>query len=140
MSKQDEIYVGGYQGRDQLDPADSLAGELGQDPLDAGYSPPDREPTGLRRRITDAEQWQRESLDDRLAEEEPDTSYDDEAEEEDADDDRRTPQQRTGRLVAPDEGGLEDNEPLEIARDAGRAGWAASAEEAAMYLVPDDYE
>jgi hypothetical protein len=136
MPERDEIYVGGYQDRDQLNPADSLAGELGEDPLDAGYSPPDREPAGLRRRTTDAEQWQRESLDERLAEEEPETGDDEPGQ--DIDIDRRTPQQRTGRLVAPDEGGLDDDEPLEIARDVGRAGWAASAEEAAMHLVPDE--
>jgi hypothetical protein len=140
MPKKDEIYVGGYQDRDQLEPADSLAGELGEDPLDAGYSPPDREPSGLHVRTTDAERWQRESLDERLAEEEPDTGYDDEAAQ-DADVDPRDPQQRTGRLVAPDEGALGDDEATEIARDVGRAGWAATAEEAAMHFVPDeDYE
>jgi hypothetical protein len=136
MPRRDEIYVAGYQGRDQLDPADSLAGELGEDPLDAGYSPPDREPAGLRVRITDAECWRRESLDERLAEEEPDAS--DDEPDPDIDVDHRSPQERAGRLVAPDEGALEDSEPLEIARDVGRAGWAASAEEAAMHLVPDE--
>ena len=136
MPKRDEIYVGGYQDRDQLDPADSLADELGEDPLDAGYSPPDREPAGLRIRITDAEHWRPESLDERLAEEEPDTGCDESGE--DVDLDRRSPQQRAGRLVAPDEGALDDDEPTEIARDAGRASWAASAEEAAMYLVPEE--
>jgi hypothetical protein len=42
-----------------------------------------------------------------------------------------------GRLVQPDQGGLEDTEPDEVAMDAGAAGGGASAEEAAMHEVPD---
>lgn len=137
MSRPDEIYVGGYQGHDQLDPADSLAGELRDDPLDAGYSPPDREPVGLHVGTTDAEMWRRESHDARLAEEEPDVGDDPETAD-DPDVDRRAVQVRAGRLVAPDEGAIDDDEPAEIATDVGRAGWAASAEEAAVHLMPED--
>lgn len=136
MSRQDEIYVGGYQGHDQLDPADSLAGELREDPLDAGYSPPDREPVGLRSGTTEAETWRHETHDQRLAEEEPDVPV--EPDWADPDVDRRQVQARAGRLVAPDQGALDDDEATEIATDVGRAGWAASAEEAAVYLLPDE--
>jgi hypothetical protein len=139
MTRPDEIYVGGYQGHDQLDPADSLAGELRDDPLDAGYSPPDREPVGLRVGTTDAEMWRRESHDARLAEEEPDVVEDRDAED-DVDTDRRERQVRAGRLVAPDQGAIDDDEPTEIATDVGRAGWAASAEEAAVHLLPEDLD
>ncbi len=129
MIRRDEIYVGGYEGYDQLDPADSLAGEIGEDPLDAGYSPPDRQPRATQHATTDAEMWRRESLDERLAEEEPDLSAEDP--------ETYDEEPRVGRLVAPNAGALDDEEADEIAHDAGRAGWAASAEEAAVHLVPE---
>ncbi len=44
-------------------------------------------------------------------------------------------QPRAGRLVDPDDGAHADTEPDLIARDAGRAGDGASAEEAAVHLV-----
>jgi hypothetical protein len=44
---------------------------------------------------------------------------------------------RAGRLVAPDEGAHADEEKDEIATDVGRAGYAASAEEAAVHIVED---
>ena len=127
--RRDEIYEGGYEGYDQLDPADSLAGEIGEDPLDAGYSPPDRPPRATRRATTDAELWGHTSLDERLAEEEPDVS--------DSDLDTADQDPRAGRLVAPDRGALADDEAAEVAEDVGRAGWAASAEEAAMHVIPE---
>jgi hypothetical protein len=135
MSRPDEIYVGGYQGHDQLDPADSLAGELREDPLDAGYSPPDREPPGLRVGTTEAETWRHETHDERLAEEEPDLT--DDPAWDDVDVDRREVRVRAGRLVAPVQGALDDDEATEIATDVGPAGWASSAEEAAVHLVPE---
>src|SRR5205807_486928 len=48
------------------------------------------------------------------------------------------PNDRVGRLVAPDEGAHEDTEKDEVALDAGAAGGGASAEELAMHPVPDD--
>lgn len=47
---------------------------------------------------------------------------------------------RVGRLVRPDEGGLNDEETDEVAYDAGAAGGGASAEEAAMHVVRPDNE
>ena len=41
-------------------------------------------------------------------------------------------------MVAPDEGAHEDDESDSIAFDAGKAGSAASAEEAAMHVVDED--
>ena len=127
MSRHDDIYVGAIQGSDQLDPADSLAGEIGEDPLDAGYSPPDRQPVATRWGNTLDELRQGESLAAHLAEEEPDVCEDDL--------DQIDQDPRAGRLVAPDEGAHEDSESEEIARDVGRAGWASSAEEAAMHII-----
>jgi hypothetical protein len=129
MRRHDEIYVAGYQGYDQLDPADSLAGEIGEDPLDAGYSPPDREPAAIKHPLSEDDEWRGESLDERLAEEEPEFS--------EADLDLADQEDRAGRLVDPSEGGLGSYESMEIATDVGRAGWGASAEEAAMHIIED---
>ncbi len=128
MSESDDLYVGGFGGNDQIDPSESLTGDNTEDPLDAGYSPPDRESHSWRG-DTAGEARAGESLDRHLAEEEPDISVDD---------DDTEPEQRAGRLVAPDEGAHEDLESDEIATDVGRAGYAATAEEAAMHIVGDD--
>nr|WP_278260152.1 DUF5709 domain-containing protein [Nocardioides convexus] len=45
---------------------------------------------------------------------------------------------RAGRLVAPDEGLGEDTEKSLVAEDVGIDGAGASAEEAAMHVVPED--
>ena len=45
---------------------------------------------------------------------------------------------RAGRLVAPDEGAHPDEETDEIATDVGRAGYASSAEEAAVHIRDED--
>src|SRR6266536_3799771 len=114
----DDIYEGGFEGGDQLDPSESLTGDNTEDPLDAGYSPPDREPRATR-------YGDSETFDQRLAEEEPDVDPSDEWSDDDQD-------PRAGRLVAPDEGSHPDRESDEIADDVGRAGYASSAEEAAV--------
>ena len=120
----DDIYEGGFDGGDQLDPSESLTGDNTEDPLDAGYSPPDREPRATR-------YGDSETFDQRLAEEEPDVDPSDEWSDDDQD-------PRAGRLVAPDEGSHPDRESDEIADDVGRAGYASSAEEAAVHIEDDD--
>jgi hypothetical protein len=129
MSESDDLYVGGVVGHDQVDPSDSLTGDNTEDPLDAGYSPPDRESHSWRGDTAD-EAYDGESLDDHLAEEEPDISPED--------DDTSDAEPRAGRLVAPDEGAHADEEADEIARDVGRAGYASSAEEAAVHIRDED--
>lgn len=124
-NESDDLYVGAIVDRDQADPSDTLTGDNTQDPLDAGYSPPDRESRSWRG-DTAEEAREGETLDEKLAEEEPDVS---EADLDDADADPRA-----GRLVAPDEGAHEDVDKEEIATDVGRAGYAATAEEAAMHV------
>lgn len=128
MSESDDLYVGAVVGSDQVDPSDSLTGDNTEDPLDAGYSPPDR-PSHSWRGETADEARDGEPMDQRLAEEEPDI---DEADLDIADQDPRA-----GRLVAPDEGAHADEESEAIATDVGRAGYAASAEEAAVHLEDD---
>ena len=59
-----------------LDPSDTLDGEPDEDPLDAGYLPADRWSAGMRYGSTEAEERAGESLDQLLAEEEPDLTLD----------------------------------------------------------------
>jgi hypothetical protein len=120
----DDLYDGGFEGGDQLDPSESLTGDNTEDPLDAGYSPPDREPRATR-------YGDSETLDQRLDEEEPDVEESDEWSDEDQ-------EPRAGRLVEPDEGSHPDRESDAIADDVGRAGCASSAEEAAVHIEDDD--
>ncbi|MFF1839645.1 DUF5709 domain-containing protein [Streptomyces sp. NPDC058231] len=126
-----------------LDPADTLDDRADGDPLDAGYSPPDRPWAVEHHGVTAAERHQGESLDQRLSEEEPDLSVPDGDAIGDVSDtdgearDEEVGDRRAGRLVAPDEGAHGDEEKDMIAFDIGIDGAAASAEEAAMHVVPD---
>jgi hypothetical protein len=137
------------------DAYDTLDGEPGDDPLDRGVIPPERWSAGMRFGSTAAEQEAGESLDQLLAEEEPDTALDvdderleDIAGDEDAGDEDVDglllddgPDPRSGRLVAEDEGAHPDDEADLVARDAGIDGGAATAEEAAIHVVDeDDYD
>ncbi|MDQ6936523.1 MAG: DUF5709 domain-containing protein [Actinomycetota bacterium] len=130
-----------YQGQEftpQIDNIDRLdSDDLLADPLDTGYSPPDREPQNTRFGTTEEEQLEGESLDQRLAEEEPDIDAgDDPAEDPDFDSGVADP--RAGRLIAPDEGAHGDEESDQLAFDAGIDGGAASAEEAAMHVIGEE--
>ncbi len=125
-----------------LDASDTLDGDPGDDPLDQGITPPDRSPSGRGERFgtTLAEERTGESLDQLLAEEEPEPDPYAEAElageDEAADDEEPAP--RSGRLVAEDEGAHPDTEPDLVARDVGIDAGAASAEEAAVHVSDED--
>ena len=127
----DDVYAAGDDDAEYLDPAETLTGEGAEldEALDTSYSPPDNSPVATRFGNTAAEQAEGESLDQRLAQEVPDITPDDVA-------DEAAP--RAGRLIAPDEGAREDTESAPVAFDAGKAGSAASAEEAAMHVVGED--
>jgi hypothetical protein len=130
------------------DASDTLSGDPGDDPLDRGVAPPQRWSAAIRR----GDQGEGESLDELLAEEEPDTPFDAGDEEpEDTEDDEDAgdedvdglllddgPDPRAGRLVAPDEGSRPVGVTGLLARDAGADGGAATAEEAAMHVVEED--
>jgi len=117
---------------DQLQPEDTLDSRGLDDVLDEGYSPPDREPAHLRHGMTREEQREGETLDERLAEEEPDVDpYAD-------DNDYGEADPRAGRLVAPDEGLGEDVDSDEVADDVGIDGAGASAEEAAVHVIESE--
>jgi Family of unknown function (DUF5709) len=137
------------------DASDTLTGDPGDDPLDRGVAPPERWSAGMRSGTTAGEQQAGESLDELLAEEEPDTPSDvaDEDPEDLADDPDAAeedldglllddgPDPRSGRLVADDEGAHPDTEADLVAHDAGIDGGAATAEEAAVHVVDeDDYD
>ncbi len=130
----------------QLQPEDTLADGDVADDLDRGYSPPERYSPAQGYGNTPWEQSHDRPLDDRLAEEvpEPDPraeAVDDDGLPHDADEaGREVGDQRAGRLVAPDEGLGDDTEKDLVAEDVGIDGAAASAEEAAMHVVPDDEE
>jgi len=121
----DSVYDGGDAVADaeELDPVENLTGDDPDEIMQTGYSPPDREPRHLRDAPTPAEEREGESLEHRLGAERPDDAGDEE-----------TADERAGRLVAPDEGAHPDREAEEIAVDVGPAGYAASAEEAAVHL------
>ena len=141
-----------------LDSTDTLDGAPGDDPLDRGVVPPERWSAGERFGTTGEEQEEGESLDQLLAEEEPDPALDftdDEPEDiedveldEDAGDEDVDglllddgPDPRAGRLVQEDEGAHPDEEEDLVASDVGIDGGGATAEEAAMHVVDeDDYD
>jgi hypothetical protein len=137
VSESDDLYVAGFEGNDQLDPSETLTGDNTEDPLDAGYSPPDYEPHATRFGTTAEEQLEGESLDQLRAEEEPDIAADDRPWADDYDVEDSAPDPRAGRLVAPDEGAHGDQEADEVASDVGRSGGAASAEEAAVHIIEE---
>ena len=118
-----------------LDPSDTLDGNPGDDPLDAGYLPPDRWSAGERFGTTLEEEHEGESLDQLLAEEEPDVDpYTEGDLPQDAPLAADYPEPRAGRLVAEDEGAHADTEADLVARDVGIDGGAAGAEEAAVHV------
>ncbi|WP_328429327.1 DUF5709 domain-containing protein [Streptomyces sp. NBC_00443] len=127
-----------------LDAEDTLENDGVDDPLDRGWSPPDRPWAVEHSGVTAAERHQGETLDQRLAEEQPDLVAPDgdglgDAEGTDGElVDNEVGADRSGRLVAPDEGAHEDEESGLVATDVGIDGAAASAEEAAMHIVDED--
>ncbi len=138
--------AGEYSAEDdnQLQPEDTLIDRGIDDVLDEGYSPPER----LYGRGAFGPS---ESMEQMLAEEEPDPASRinvplDEAEQRRSDEAEREtefPQRgevgrtRAGRLIAPDQGFGEDTEAELVAEDVGISGGAASAEEAAVHLIED---
>jgi len=150
----------GYSVDDEDQPqgeGDSLVDDRGlAEPLDEGYSPPEKWSAAQGYGNTPLEESQGESLDQRVAQEvaEPDpyevaeeeaargdlaamvaeTSTEGEAVQADVDADEGG---RAGRLVAADEGVRTDTEKDLVAEDVGIDGAAAGAEEAAVHVVDD---
>lgn len=127
----------------QLDPEDTLDDRGVADELDRGYSPPEKWSAGQRYGNTHWEAEHGESLDARLAQEDPDPdpyAEPEDSDEQEDDSEREVGRRRAGRLVDPDEGFGEDQEQDLVGRDVGIDGAAASAEEAAMHVISEEDE
>lgn len=140
-NEQDDTY-GDYsvEESDQLTGEDTLADGDVEDQLDRGYSPPEKYSPAQGFGNTPYEEAVGESLDQRVTQEVPEADPYAEAE---AEADREqvageVGDERAGRLVDPDEGLGEDVEKDLVGDDVGIDGAAASAEEAAVHVVPDD--
>ena len=138
----EEVY-GDYRVDDEDQPSnlEDLGDSDVEDELDRGYSPPESYSAGQGFGNTPFEEATGETLDQRIAQEIPEPDPYVEAESASVDDapvDREVGDERAGRLVAPDAGLGEDTEKDLVADDVGIDGAAASAEEAAMHVVPDD--
>jgi hypothetical protein len=149
----DEVYQPPEDGSDETYDLDQAFGDDNVDEtvFDAGYSPPEK-PRGMTRFGTTAEEeLEGESLDQRLAQEEPDPNLASDLEaspnDENVDsvDNNRIEDEdlsyaevgetRAGRLVDPDEGLGSDTEKDLVGNDVGIDYGAASAEEAAIHVI-----
>ena len=114
----------------QLQQDDTLLDRGVDSILDEGYSPPDRRPSNHRLE-TELEQLLGESLDERLAQEEPEVwELDGPAGGADPD--------RAGRIEAAESEMSGQPAGSVFARDVGISGSAATAEEAAMHIIDDE--
>lgn len=141
----------------QLQPEDTLVDRNVDDVLDEGYTAPEKWSSGQGFGTTAEEEEHGESLDQRLIQEQPDPGLE-EIEKADEDEDAQNPagveinadlegegeliddqvgDARAGRLVAPDKGIGADVDQQVNAEDVGIDSAAASAEEAAVHVVPD---
>jgi hypothetical protein len=132
------------------DASDTLDGAPGDDPLDRGVATPERWSAAMRFGSTAEEQEDGESLDQLLAEEEPDIGTDPDDDQPDRDWDENATDDdvtrlsadegadpRAGRLVTEDEETTIDDPDL-VAYDSGVDGGGATAEEAAVHVVDEE--
>ncbi|MFL6028290.1 MAG: DUF5709 domain-containing protein [Friedmanniella sp.] len=127
--------------QDQLQPYHNLEDRGVDDALDEGYSPPERYSALIR-------EGEHDTLDERLSEEIPEPDPYVETDEEVAADDGVSEEsdfvddevgdERAGRLMDVNQGIGPDSEKDMVGLDAGIDAGAASAEEAAVHVVPDD--
>jgi hypothetical protein len=129
----------------QLDSDDTLDDRGLADRLDEGYSPAERPWVGDGWGTTAREEAEGEGLDARLARELPDSDGEDEGDglgdSSDSDGelyDDEVGDDRSGRLVGADEGGVSDTDEELYAVDIGVDGAGASAEEAAVHVVDEE--
>ncbi|GGL32154.1 hypothetical protein H9L10_10140 [Phycicoccus endophyticus] len=145
-----------YGDEDQLQPEDTLEQDGVDDVLDRGYSPPERLRGSIAHGVTVEEQGREETIEERIHQEvaDPTSAYGAPENESGLDEPRvggddpdaidatqdwlgdgEVGDERSGRLVAPDEGLGEDEEADLVGEDVGIDGAAASAEEAAVHVV-----
>jgi Family of unknown function (DUF5709) len=133
MSEQDPDEVSEDEG--VLEPSDSLeTDDLRADVLDTGVDAGEGYRGATRYGTTSLEERQGESLDQLLAEEEPDQPGDGPWTDEDVpSDDDRTSFPRSGRLTTSADDSAAETDGEAVAFDAGVDGGGAAAEEAAMH-------
>lgn len=140
MTEQPESYHG-YSVDDEDQPqstGDSLAdSDRVAEPLDEGYSPPEKWSAAQGYGNTPLEEQLGESLDQRLAQEVPEPDPYEQAANETEIVTGEVGEERTGRLVADDQGLVEDTEKDLVADDVGIDGAGASAEEAAVHTIEE---
>ena len=118
---------------------DSLVDDRGlAQPLDEGYSPPEKWSVAEGYGNTPLEEELGETLDQRIAQEEPEPDPYEAAAEDFHDVEGEVGRERAGRLVDTDRGIGPDTEGDLIGEDVGIDGAAASAEEAAVHIVDDE--
>ena len=139
----------GYSVDDEDQPqgsGDSLVDDRGlAEPLDEGYSPPEKWSAAQGYGNTPREEQEGETLEQRTRQEIEEPDPYEEAEEmsvkriEGGLDDEVTEvgDERAGRLLEPDEGVRTDVEPSAVAEDVGIDGAAAGAEEAAVHVIEE---
>jgi hypothetical protein len=117
---------------------DSLVDDRGlAEPLDEGYSPPEKWSVAEGYGNTPLEEELGETLDQRIAQEEPEPDPYEQAAVETEDVGGEVGDRRAGRLVDEDEGARTDEEKDLVAEDVGIDGAGASAEEAAVHVIED---
>jgi hypothetical protein len=118
---------------------DSLVDDRGLDqPLDEGYSPPEKWSVAEGYGNTPLEEELGETLDQRIAQEEPEPDPYEAAANASEDVGGEVGDVRAGRLVDENHGIGPDTEKDLVAEDVGIDGAAASAEEAAVHVIDDD--
>lgn len=118
----------------QLSASDTLDQPDVEDELDRGYSPPDRYSRPQHYGTTAWEEEHRETIDQRIGQEEPDGDpygEDDARVPEDGDIPSEAGDERAGRIS-------EDSASDVLGHDVGIDGAAASAEEAAVHIIADE--
>jgi hypothetical protein len=117
---------------------DSLVDDRGlPEPLDEGYSPPEKWSVGEGYGNTPLEEELGETLEQRIAQEEPEPDPYEEAAFETEDVGGEVGNVRAGRLVDEDQGlGIDEEKDL-VAEDVGIDGAGASAEEAAVHVIDE---
>lgn len=139
--QQAEYYSYSVDDENQFQPGDTLVDRGVDDALDEGYSPAENWSPGEGFGNTPYEELRGETLEQRIAQEDPERDPYEQAATEPGDSDEvyvEVGRDRTGRLIAEDRGRGPDLEQDIFADDIGIDGAGASAEEAAMHTISED--
>lgn len=136
MSDEEITMEDGDDTVDQLQPEDTLIDRGVDDVLDEGYIPPDNWSPAMGYGTTAAEERQGETLEMRVAQEEPESTGSDDRPWNPDGESREVGGKRAGRLVDANHGepGM-DVTSESVAFAVGIDGGAATAEEAAMHII-----